>query len=330
MHRHRLGTGERERGRRRAVLVYHSIGSVPRGAPGFNGFIPAARFAAQMAYLAEHRRVVALDDLFDPAPEPGPPRVAITFDDAYRSAFDHAVPVLRALGLAATFFVATKWIGGRNVWDRPSDLPLDLMTPEQLVELDESGFAVESHGHAHIDYARADPRGGRGGRAGVGGAADGPAGSSAPLSRLSVRPRLARSRRRGGPAEPACGVHARPAAADHRGLRVRPDAGRPRRPAVRPRPQERRVATSAGATAPRSVRPTARCARWSAIAGSGRNSFASGRCERAAGSANRASGPCAAPAGPRGAPRRHGACDAPRLAPSRSTPTAVAPRRSPR
>ena len=27
-----------------------------------------------------------------PAPEPGPPRVAITFDDAYRSAFDHAVP----------------------------------------------------------------------------------------------------------------------------------------------------------------------------------------------------------------------------------------------
>ena len=158
MHRHRLGTGERERGRRRAVLVYHSIGSVPRGAPGFNGFIPAARFAAQMAYLAEHRRVVALDDLFDPAPEPGPPRVAITFDDAYRSAFDHAVPVLRALGLAATFFVATKWIGGRNVWDRPSDLPLDLMTPEQLVELDGSGFAVESHGHAHIDYARADPQ----------------------------------------------------------------------------------------------------------------------------------------------------------------------------
>ena len=56
MHRHRLGTGERERDRRGAVLVYHSIGSVPRDAPGFNGFIPAARFAAQMAYLAEHRR----------------------------------------------------------------------------------------------------------------------------------------------------------------------------------------------------------------------------------------------------------------------------------
>jgi peptidoglycan/xylan/chitin deacetylase (PgdA/CDA1 family) len=107
-----------------------------------------------MAYLAEHRRVVDLDALFEPDPSSGPPRVAITFDDAYRSALEHAVPVLRERGFPATFFVPTKWIGARNAWKPDGDL--ELMHGEELAELARSGFAVESHGHAHIDYARSD------------------------------------------------------------------------------------------------------------------------------------------------------------------------------
>jgi peptidoglycan/xylan/chitin deacetylase (PgdA/CDA1 family) len=109
-----------------------------------------------MAYLAEHRRVVDLDALFETDPSSGPPRVAITFDDAYRSALEHAVPVLRERGFPAAFFVPTRWIGARNAW-KP-DGGLELMTGEDLAELARSGFAVESHGHAHIDYARSDPR----------------------------------------------------------------------------------------------------------------------------------------------------------------------------
>jgi peptidoglycan/xylan/chitin deacetylase (PgdA/CDA1 family) len=141
-------------GRRDVIVVYHAIGSIPRSAPQWNGFIRPERFAAQMAYLAERRRVVDLDALF----QPGPPRVAITFDDAYRSALEHAVPVLRELGLPAAFFVPTKWIGQRNTWDPASDIPRELMTGEELAGLARAGFAVESHGHAHIDYARSDAR----------------------------------------------------------------------------------------------------------------------------------------------------------------------------
>jgi peptidoglycan/xylan/chitin deacetylase (PgdA/CDA1 family) len=138
------------------VLVYHAIGRVPRNAPDWNGFVGRDRFASQMRYLAEHRRVVALEDLVDPE-EPADRRVAITFDDGYRSTFEHAVPVLRELGLPATFFVPTRWIGRRRGWRARGTTPLEVMSAEELVELDRSGFPVESHGHAHLDYGRADP-----------------------------------------------------------------------------------------------------------------------------------------------------------------------------
>jgi peptidoglycan/xylan/chitin deacetylase (PgdA/CDA1 family) len=148
---------EGPQGPRDTVVVYHAVGSVRRGAREWNGFIRPDRFAAQMAYLAERRTVVDLDALFEHDPSRSRPRVAITFDDAYRSVLEHAVPVLRRLGLPATFFVPTKWIGTRNVWDPPGDMARELMTGAELAELAHNGFAVESHGHAHMDYARAEP-----------------------------------------------------------------------------------------------------------------------------------------------------------------------------
>jgi peptidoglycan/xylan/chitin deacetylase (PgdA/CDA1 family) len=83
--------------------------------------------------------------------------VAITFDDAYRSALEQAVPILREHGFPATFFVPTKWIGRSNRWDPHTDVVRELMSDEQLADLAREGFAVESHGHGHIDYAGAEP-----------------------------------------------------------------------------------------------------------------------------------------------------------------------------
>jgi peptidoglycan/xylan/chitin deacetylase (PgdA/CDA1 family) len=139
------------------VIVYHAIGRVPRSASHWNGFIRPERFEAQMAYLAEHRRVVALDDLFESGPTSGLPRVAITFDDGYRSVLEHGVPVLMEVGFPATFFVPTKWIGSRRGWGSGGQTTFELMDGEELVEVERLGFAVESHGHAHIDYARSEP-----------------------------------------------------------------------------------------------------------------------------------------------------------------------------
>lgn len=140
-----------------AVIVYHAIGRVRRSARDWNGFIRPGRFEAQMAYLAEHRRVVPLGELLDSTPGPGPPLVAIAFDDGYRVVLEHAVPVLRETRFPATFFVPTKWIGAVRGWGGEGDTALPIMDADELRALEELGFAVESHGHAHIDYARSDP-----------------------------------------------------------------------------------------------------------------------------------------------------------------------------
>src|SRR4051812_28010127 len=38
-------------------------------------------------------------------------RLAVTFDDAYRSTYDHAWPALRELGVPATVYVPTDYVG---------------------------------------------------------------------------------------------------------------------------------------------------------------------------------------------------------------------------
>ena len=139
---------------RSVVLAYHALGPTP-DAPLRNSFVPVEVFEHQMNFLARRRRVVGLDEIVDGPAEAGPPRVAITFDDAYRSVLTRAVPVLERHGFPATVFAPTAWLGDRNRWDPECDLELDLMTGEELVELRDRGFEVGSHGHRHIDLSRA-------------------------------------------------------------------------------------------------------------------------------------------------------------------------------
>jgi peptidoglycan/xylan/chitin deacetylase (PgdA/CDA1 family) len=138
---------------RSVVLTYHAVGPTPRG-PLRHGFVPVELFERQMQFLAGRRQVVQLADLLAPAPQRGPVRVAITFDDAYCSVIERAAPILERAGLPATVFAPTAWLGDRNRWDPSSELELDLMSGDQLVELSRRGFEIGSHGHRHIDFSR--------------------------------------------------------------------------------------------------------------------------------------------------------------------------------
>ena len=84
--------------------------------------------------------------------------VAITFDDAYRSVFELALPVLSAAGMPATVFVPTSLVGT----DEPMTWPgVDqwLATPhakelvgtswDQLKELADAGWEIGSHSRFH-------------------------------------------------------------------------------------------------------------------------------------------------------------------------------------
>ena len=77
--------------------------------------------------------------------------VAVTFDDAYRSFFEVALPVLERKGIPVTLFVPSGRLGGENTWDAGSSCDLALMTPDQVAEAAGRGVEVASHGHMHVD-----------------------------------------------------------------------------------------------------------------------------------------------------------------------------------
>jgi peptidoglycan/xylan/chitin deacetylase (PgdA/CDA1 family) len=72
------------------------------------------RFRDQLLSLQQTHAIVPLDRVFES--DPGGPRAAITFDDAYRGALTAGLDVLRELDLPATVFVVTGAVGGDAFW----------------------------------------------------------------------------------------------------------------------------------------------------------------------------------------------------------------------
>jgi peptidoglycan/xylan/chitin deacetylase (PgdA/CDA1 family) len=140
---------------RATVLAYHAIGDCDRESDVHNLFVPVSAFERQMEFLAKRRQVVDLDAAISGGWEPGPPAVAITFDDGYRNVLEHAAPILERHGFPATVFVPTAYLGGRNDWIQPTECDVDIISAHELESGEKMGLRMESHGHAHIDYAKA-------------------------------------------------------------------------------------------------------------------------------------------------------------------------------
>ena len=79
----------------------------------FHDILPETlgRFEANLHFLKQSTNVVSLDDFFSGRLSPEKINVVITFDDGYKSWVSHAVPVLKKLGLPATFFVSSGFVG---------------------------------------------------------------------------------------------------------------------------------------------------------------------------------------------------------------------------
>ncbi len=110
--REAVATIRRARGAR-LVLVYHRI--APRDAPRDEivPTVPADLFREQLTTFAELGRFVPLDSLIaDPGDREGPLRFALTFDDDYDTHARYVLPVLRDLGLPATFFLSGRSLHG--------------------------------------------------------------------------------------------------------------------------------------------------------------------------------------------------------------------------
>lgn len=106
----------RFRRNRTLVLAYHNI--VPHGEPVTGDrslHLTQQRFTQHLDLLIEYCDVIPLESIFD-SPNSKRPRVAITFDDAYRGAVTVGVSELVKRGLPATIFVVPDFIGGRGFW----------------------------------------------------------------------------------------------------------------------------------------------------------------------------------------------------------------------
>lgn len=104
-----------DRDRRQArlrILAHHRIDVYQQDSPYYPGLISATpnQFAAQMKFLAAHYQVCQMADIVAASKgETSLPNdsVLLTFDDATIDFANHAWPVLKSLGLAATLFVPT-------------------------------------------------------------------------------------------------------------------------------------------------------------------------------------------------------------------------------
>jgi peptidoglycan/xylan/chitin deacetylase (PgdA/CDA1 family) len=100
---------------KRLILAYHGI--VPEGASAAGErtlFTTQSDFRAQLDLIAEIADVSSLDKIDEPGN--GRPRVAITFDDAYRGAVVEGVSELAKRNLAATIFVAPGRLNNQVFW----------------------------------------------------------------------------------------------------------------------------------------------------------------------------------------------------------------------
>jgi len=144
------------------ILLYHNIVAEPPSNSAYfhKVCLTAAEFRRQMDYLARHSRVISLSRyvaiLGNASPKiPGSrPLVIITFDDGYRSVCTEAYPVLKQLGLPATLFVSTGFIGKRTALPGEKPYPgvnYPKLSWEEIGELAGDGFEIGSHTitHAH-------------------------------------------------------------------------------------------------------------------------------------------------------------------------------------
>ena len=146
------------------VLCYHRIGGpLELGVTR----VPRSVFERQMrAIVARGWRTLTLAEYSAATtahtPPPTPPQTfLLTFDDGYASLVEDAYPILADLGLTATTFLITDYVGKTNAWDvQYTWRRLPHLSWEQVDQWRRRGFDFASHTTTHrrltwLDDARA-------------------------------------------------------------------------------------------------------------------------------------------------------------------------------
>jgi peptidoglycan/xylan/chitin deacetylase (PgdA/CDA1 family) len=142
------------------ILCYHAL------SPSWEADLSTRpeRFERQMRLLLDrgYRGVRFSEAVRAPAADPV---FAVTFDDAFRTVLELGLPILESLGIPATVFAPTDFIGserpmawpGIEQWlGSPSEHELIPMSWSELAELAAAGWEVGSHTGSHPHLTELD------------------------------------------------------------------------------------------------------------------------------------------------------------------------------
>jgi peptidoglycan/xylan/chitin deacetylase (PgdA/CDA1 family) len=139
-------------GERLTILYYHGVTAGCR-----------SNFARQMEALARNALVVPAAYRGPLPAAKGRKCVALTFDDAFRSVAENALPELGKYSFHATIFVPVGWLGQTPGWTlengsvEPQELSEVVMSAEELRDLSPSLVALESHTMSHPSLPELQP-----------------------------------------------------------------------------------------------------------------------------------------------------------------------------
>lgn len=137
---------------RAVVVAFHRVNDESREDPLTCG---VKEFERYCRFFQKYFQVVSLVALIDQVGRAESLRgyLAITFDDGYLDNFTNGYPILKKLGLPATFFVTTQFIGNDIVapWDHHNPFPW--MTWDQVRLMRRDGFDIGAHTRTHADLS---------------------------------------------------------------------------------------------------------------------------------------------------------------------------------
>lgn len=129
-----------------SILMYHHITK----APGQGLTMGVETLEGQFRYLAENGyKTYHFSELESLSALPKAKNILITFDDAYVSQRELALPLLKKFNLKATFFVPLNFLGTTDNWNTSS---IKIMTADQLKSLDPELVELGFHSFFHKKY----------------------------------------------------------------------------------------------------------------------------------------------------------------------------------
>jgi peptidoglycan/xylan/chitin deacetylase (PgdA/CDA1 family) len=143
------------------ILGYHGIATVPRRDDLFLLQLSPERLRAGVEMMLaagfQFVTVAELARLAGGGPPP-PGLAAVTFDDGMRNVLTTGMPILSGLGIPATVYVPSGWLGARSPWIGPG-ADGKILSEQELKEIAAAGWEVGAHTVTHADLSILDYHG---------------------------------------------------------------------------------------------------------------------------------------------------------------------------